>query len=228
MSTDPTCAADASAAVRRPRLLDDCARAVQLWWIRRRVVRFAGRLDLRPDLGLQNMVDRIAAMRGQQITIAVVPLPRTTTGLCCFGRTTDTIIVYAEAEPLHRVLITLHELWHLIEDLSQPGLALRLWTRCVRPLERRGLLLPGRTTTFGDHSVFDVGHLPEVLDALPPDLVRAVLEERRPVRMRGEHNHGRDPAEVFARQMLQMLALDEDPRGTGSITSSFAHRRTGI
>ncbi|MGW0647272.1 hypothetical protein ACWD4T_00455 [Streptomyces umbrinus] len=205
-------------------------RSIALWSTHRRVVRTAKKLDLRPDLGLPAMVDRIATLRGQPIETTVRPIRRGTTGLCCFGEGTDTIVVNADAEPLHRVLITLHELWHLIEDLVGPGPVTRLWRRLVlRPLERCGLLKrrPAESA-FGDHSVFDLETLEEVLDALPPDLVREVIANGRPVKMRGEHNHAHDPAEVFARQMLQMLALDEDAAGIGAIQSSLDHRRTGI
>lgn len=221
---------DTAATTYRPRGLRRTAQAAQLWWTRRGVVRAAKKLGLRPDLGLQSMVDHIADRRGESITVAVVPLRRETTGLCCFGEGANTIVVNAAAEPLHRVLITLHELWHLIEDLRGPGLPTRLWRRCVTgPLERCGLRQSTRTrSVFGDHSVLELDNLADVLDALPPELVRAVLAERRPVKMRGEHNHRLDPAEVFARQMLQMLALEEDTDGTGSITSSLDHRRTGI
>lgn len=204
--------------------------AAALWSTRRRVVRAAKKLGLRPDLGLQAVIARVADLRGQPIDIVAEPLPRATTGLCCFGEHRDTIVVNAAAEPLHRVLITLHELWHLIEDFVGPRLSVRIWCRYVlAPLERRGLREPRpKQPVFGDHSVFELDNLPDVLNALSPELVRAVLEDRREVKIRGEHNHGHDPAEVFARQILQMLALDEDTDGTGSITSSFAHRRTGI
>lgn len=193
-------------------------------------MRAAKRLGLRPDIGLQAVVARVAELRGQPIDIVAEPLPHTTTGLCCFGEHRDTIVINAAAEPLHRVLITLHELWHLIEEFVGPRRSVRIWRRCVlSPLERCGLRRPRpQQAAFGDHSVFELDNLPDVLNALSPELVRAVLDERRQVKMRGPHNHGRDPAEVFARQMLQMLALDEDTDGTGSITSSFAHRRTGI
>ncbi|MBC2904368.1 hypothetical protein [Streptomyces cupreus] len=204
--------------------------ATALWSRRRRVVRAAKKLGLRPDLGLQAVVARVADLRGQPIDIVAEPLPRATTGLCCFGEHRDTIVVNAAAEPLHRVLITLHELWHLIEDFVGPRRPVRIWRRCVlTPLERCGLREPRPAQAlFGEHSVFELDNLPDVLNALSPELVRAVLDDRRQVKMRGEHNHGHDPAEVFARQMLQMLALDEDTDGTGPITSSFAHRRTGI
>ncbi|BFO18464.1 hypothetical protein SHKM778_48520 [Streptomyces sp. KM77-8] len=203
--------------------------ALALWRTRRRVVHAARRLGVNPGDGLQAMVARVAALRGQPIQLSVTALPRGTTGLCVFGRDTDTIIVTTAAEPLHRVLITLHELWHLIEDLAAPGPVARLWHRLAgRPLERAGLRRSRPRSPFGDHSVFDLDELPGMLDALPPELVQAVLEDRRQVRKRGEHNHRNDPAEVFARQMLQMLALDEDTAGTSSITSSLAHRGTGI
>ncbi|WP_217237456.1 hypothetical protein [Streptomyces sp. AC555_RSS877] len=204
--------------------------AIVKGWTRRRVVRVATKLGLRPDLGLPSMISHIERLRGQPIDIQVVTLPVTATGLTCFGEDRDTIVVNAAAEPLHRLLITLHELWHLIEDFVGPGPLARLWRQFViGPLERWGLRQPKRTASaFGDHSVFDVDSLPHMLGALSPELVREVIAQRRPVKMRGEHNHGHDPAEVFARQMLQMIPLDEDSDGTGAITSSFAHRRTGI
>ncbi|KOU66818.1 hypothetical protein ADK57_17695 [Streptomyces sp. MMG1533] len=204
--------------------------AIGKGWTRRRVVRIAKRLGLRPDEGLQSMVAHIERLRRRPIGIQVVPLPSPATGLTCFGEDRDTIVVNDAAEPLHRVLITLHELWHLIEDFVGPGPLARLWRESVTgPLERCRLRQPKKAEpAFGDHSVFDVDNLPDVLGALSPELVREVIAQRRPVKMRGEHNHAHDPAEVFARQMLQMIPLDEDRDGTGAITSSFAHRRTGI
>ncbi|MET9760079.1 hypothetical protein ABZ016_13650 [Streptomyces sp. NPDC006372] len=176
------------------------------------------------------MVQSIRILRGQPIKISYMPMDKATTGLCFFGDGQDTIVVNEAAEPLHRILIVLHELWHLIEDFVGPSRPARLWRTCIiRPLERCGLRRPDtQKSTFGDHSVFELDNVPELLSALPPELVHAALVERRPVRMRGEHNDNADPAEVFARQMLQMLDLGEDTTGTGSITSSFAHRRTGI
>ncbi|MDN0195135.1 hypothetical protein [Streptomyces sp. S.PNR 29] len=227
----PFAVSDHTAAAAHPPLGGhSLAHAVRLWWARRRAVRVAKRLGLRPDEGLQAMVERIEALRGQTVKVTVVPLPRTTTGLCCCTDDASIIVVNEAADPLHRVLITLHELWHLIEDLPDPGLWTRLWRRCITgPLERCGIRQPKEAASvFGDHSVFDLDNLTDVLDALPPELVQAVLAERRQVRMRGEHNHRLDPAEVFARQMLQMLALGEDADGTGSITSSLDHRRIGI
>ncbi|TLS45759.1 hypothetical protein FE633_13435 [Streptomyces montanus] len=205
------------------------SQTVTVWWTRRRVVHQAKKLGLRPDLGLEAMIDRIARLRGQPIDLDFVPMPRRMTGLCCFGEDRDTIVVNAEAEPLHRVLITLHELWHLIEDLVGPGPLVRLWRLLVtRPLERCGLRKKGAGSPFGDHTVFELDNLADVLDALSPELVHDVIEHRRPVKMRGEHNHSHDPAEVFARQTLQMLALNEDASGIGSVTASLDHRRTGI
>ncbi|MGW2292630.1 hypothetical protein [Streptomyces phaeochromogenes] len=199
------------------------------WSTRWRVVRVANRLGLRPDLGLPAILDRIAALRGQPIEVEYAPLPRAT-GLCVFGDGVDTLFVHEDAEPLHQVLITLHESWHLIEDLVGPPLPVRLWRRWVaRPLTRCGLMkaTPSRSA-FGDHSVFELDNLQDVLKSLPPELVQDVVANARPVKMRGEHNHGRDPAEVFARSMLQRLALDDDAAGTGSVTASLDHRRTGI
>ncbi|MEW2498175.1 hypothetical protein AB0942_32260 [Streptomyces nodosus] len=202
--------------------------AFVLWRTRRRVMDAARRLGVNPGDGLPAMVARIVALRGQPIEISVTDLPRGTTGLCVFGRDTDTIIVTAAAEPLHRVLITLHELWHLIEDMAGPGPVARLWHRLAGRLLEKAGLRRARHRPSEDHSVFDLDVLPGILDALPPELVRAVLEDRPEMRMRGEHNHNRDPAEVFARQMLQMLPLSKDTAGTASITSSLAHRGTGI
>ncbi|WP_030230259.1 hypothetical protein [Streptomyces sp. NRRL S-455] len=222
--------AGTAAAAQPPLSGHSVAYATRLWWARRRAVRIAKRLGLRPDEGLQAMVDRIEALRGETVKVTVVPLPRATTGLCCFADEAAIIVVNEAADPLHRVLIILHELWHLIEDLPDRGLWTRLWLRCIAgPLERCGMRQStGAPSAFGDHSVFDLDNLTDVLDALPPELVQAVLTERRQVRMRGECNHRLDPAEVFARQMLQMLALGEDADGTGSITSSLDHRRIGI
>lgn len=176
------------------------------------------------------MVEHIGALRGQPITLEIVPLPRTTTGLSVFCEDSETIFVNADAEPLHRVLIILHEVWHQIEDLTGPPLLVCLWRRSVtRPLERCGLRQPRPSrSAFGDHSVFDLDNLHEVLDALPREMVDEVIAHHRPVKMRGDHNHGYDPAEVFARQMLQMLALDDDASGTGAMTASLDHRRIGI
>ncbi|MDT9696911.1 hypothetical protein [Streptomyces sp. P17] len=67
--------------------------ATALWSTRRRVVRAAKRLGLRPDLGLQAVVAQVAQLRGQPIDIVTEPLPRATTGLCCFGERRDTIVV---------------------------------------------------------------------------------------------------------------------------------------
>jgi hypothetical protein len=199
------------------------------WSTRHRVVRVANKLGLRPDLGLPAILDRVAALRGQPIEVEYAPLPRST-GLCVFGDTADTLFVHEAAEPLHEVLITLHELWHLIEDLVGPPLPVRLWRRWViRPLVRCGVMkAKSPRSAIGDHSVFELDNLQDVLKALPPELVQDVVANRRPVKMRGEHNHGRDPAEVFARSMLQRLALDDDASGTGSVTASLDHRRTGI
>lgn len=199
---------------------------------RRRVLRAAKKLGLRPDLGLKALVERIEELRGQSIIIRYEPLLAGTTGLTCFGEGEDTILVTKAADPLHRILITLHELWHLIEDLVGPGRTARLWRAGVtRPLERLGMRRPKPArSVFGDHSVLDLEHLSDQLSALPPEVVRAVLDSHQPVRMRGDHNHGADPADTFAREMLQRLDLggDDDDDGTGSITSSFVGRRTGI
>jgi hypothetical protein len=78
-----------------------------------------------------------------------------------------------------------------------------------------------------DHAVFAPDVLSALLPGLPPDLVREVLEAKRPVHLRAPHQHPRDPAEVFARRLIQMLPLHDDVSGTGAISSSFDHRRTG-
>jgi hypothetical protein len=203
---------------------------ITLRMTRGKVVRTAKKLGLRPDLGLDVMVARVEALRGQKVQLVCKPLPRATTGLCAFGEEADTIIVNSRAEPLHRVLITLHELWHLIEDLPAPSIGIRAWRQCVvRPLQRCRLW-PSKTkrSAFGEHSVLELDNLVDVLDALPPELVKAVLADSQQVKLRGERSHRHDPAEVFARQMLQMVPLGDDPDGTGSLASSFDHRRTGI
>ncbi|WP_329583380.1 hypothetical protein [Streptomyces sp. NBC_01361] len=196
-----------------------------------RVLRAAKRLGLRPDRGFRELKARIEELRGKPIVIKYGPLQDGATGLTYFGTAEDTILVTSAADPLHRIIITLHELWHLIEDLVGPGRAVRLWRSCImRPLERLGLRQPQNApSVFGDHSVLDLDHLSGQLSALPPEVVRAVLDSVEPVRMRGDHNNGADPADTFAREMVQRLYLGgNDNDDDGSITSSFVGRRTGI
>lgn len=225
-------AATTTAALRRGRIVKAASSLydeVALLHARLGAVRLVRRLGLRPHDGLQRLVDAIAHKRGTRIVILEVPLPTEVSGLCVQGQHTDIILVdNRAATPLLRLTIKLHELRHLLNDTG--SCAGRLRRRVSGLLERRHLRtpLPAARGLDPDHSVFSPDVLAGLLPGLPPAVVHEVLGTQRPVHTRAPHQHALDPAEVFARQVIQMLPLHEDVSGTGAITSSLNHRRTGL
>ncbi|WP_406438990.1 hypothetical protein OHB14_51815 [Streptomyces sp. NBC_01613] len=140
----------------------------------------------------------------------------------------DIIVIDTSATtPLLRLVILLHELRHLLKDTG--GRHQRVFAATTTALTRWGLPSPRQAVARDpDHALVAPGTLADLTPSLPADLVQEILERRHPVHMRSPRHHRLDIAEVWAKEVITMLALDDDPAGTGAITSSLDHRRTGI
>ncbi|WP_030669393.1 hypothetical protein [Streptomyces sp. NRRL B-1347] len=195
-------------------------------WVRarRRAVRIIHvDLGLRPGQGLQELLQAVVRLRRRSLTVLRVPLPPHVSGFCVRGDSEDTIVVTSHTSERQGLHVLLHELYHLLCGRSPaPG---------PEAVAAGGLL--------------DLGTLSEQMPSLPPDVVEEVLF--RPARLRAgtrgradstapaeceEHEeHEEDEewaAEVFATVGLLMLCLDPAVSYTGSLTSSFAHRRADV
>lgn len=197
---------------------------------RRGARRLVRRLGLRPHDGLHQLVAAIERRRGRPIVIREAPLPpeMALSGVCVETGEVDIIVVDNSATtPLLRLVITLHELRHLLNDTG--GRRRQIVSSATALLERARLRAPRPAAARDpDHALFTSGTLAALTPALPADVVREILERNRPVHMRAPHHDPLDVAEVFSREVITLLALHDDASGTGAITSSLDHRRTGI
>lgn len=195
---------------------------------RRGAQKLVRRLGLRPQDGLQQLVEAIERERGRRIIISEKPLTAELSGLCIETRHADIIFVDSSATtPLLRLVIVLHELRHLLHDTG--GRRQRLMQAAGGLLERWHLRAPRAAAPRDpDHSVFSTVALAALAPGLPQDLVREIVERGHPVHGRAPHHDPLDIGEVFAREVLTMLAIHDDPTGLGAIASSLDHRRTGI
>ena len=195
---------------------------------RRGARRLVRRLGLRPHDGLQQLVDAVARRRGRRIIIREAPLRPDVTGLCMETKVADIIVIDTSATtPLLRLVILLHELRHLLNDTG--GRGQRAVSAAAGKLTRWGLWSPRPAIARDpDHTLVAPGTLADLTPSLPADLVQELFERRHPVHMRSPRHSRLDIAEVWAKEVITMLALDDDPAGTGAITSSLDHRRTGI
>lgn len=140
----------------------------------------------------------------------------------------DIIVIDTSATtPLLRLVILLHELRHLLKDTG--GRSHRVFSVAADTLTRWGLRPPTPAMERDpDHTLVAPGTLADLTPALPADVIQELLERRYPVHMRAPRHSRLDVAAVWEREVITMLALDDDPAGTGAVTSSLDHRRTGI
>ncbi|QDQ09866.1 hypothetical protein [Streptomyces spectabilis] len=175
-------------------------------------------LGMRPGQGLQELLQAVVRLRRRSLTVLRVPLPPHVSGFCVRGETEDTIVVTSNTSERQGLHVLLHELYHL------------LCGRSPAPS-------PPYAVAAGD--LLDLGALSEQMPSLPPDVVEEVLF--RPARLRAGASGRGDAtapaayeedeewaAEVFATVGLLMLCLDPAISYTGSLTSSFAHRRADV
>lgn len=168
---------------------------------RRRARRFIrGRLSLpQGPLSLQDLVDAVAAARGgKPIEVVRRRLAPRVTGFCAVRPERDVIVVDATAPRFLQIVITCHELFHLLHDDAPPD-------DCpIDPATARALM-PG----------------------IGPEMVEMVLlgrcldgeETADPV----EHL-----AEVGGTVLMQMIDLTPGAAATGAYSSALENRRPGV
>ncbi|MEV0438825.1 hypothetical protein AB0I84_15055 [Streptomyces spectabilis] len=174
-------------------------------------------LGMRPGQGLQELLQAVVRLRRRSLTVLRVPLPPHVSGFCVRGDTEDTIVVTANTSERQGLHVLLHELYHLLCGRS--------------PAPSPSAVAAG--------DLLELGALSEQMPSLPPDVVEEVLF--RPARLRAGASGRGDAAapaayeedeewaaEVFATVGLLMLCLDPAISYTGSLTSSFAHRRADV
>ena len=159
------------------------------------------RNDLRlPELPtLQDLVDAVAAGRRREIVIAYEPLPPGCTGICvCVQGASADLIIIDDSAP------------DLLKILIGCHEVAHLWLD-HRPSEEG--LLDRRTT----RALF-----PEV-----DEPVQAVVMKRS---LHDDHYADRQEreAEIAATYLADLLMLSPQDRAVTRITSSLAHRRTGV
>ncbi|MCQ4041484.1 hypothetical protein ACFOSC_12840 [Streptantibioticus rubrisoli] len=167
---------------------------------RREIVRrIRGELRL-PELPtLQDLVDAVAARRRRQIVIAYEPLPPGCTGICvCVQGASADLIVIDDSAP------------DLLKVLIGCHEVAHLWLD-HRPSEEG--LLDRRTA----RSLFPQAD----------DPVRAIVMKRS---LHDDHYADRQEreAEIAATYLADLLMLSPQDRAVTRITSSLAHRRTGV
>jgi hypothetical protein len=163
----------------------------------RRLVRRALRLPRGP-LSLEDLVDAVAAARGKPIEVVHRRLAPRVTGFCAVREDRDVIVVDATAPRFLQIVITCHELFHLLHDDAPP-----------------------------DDSPIDPETARALMPGIGPDMVEMVLlgrcldgeEEPDPV----EHL-----AEVGGTVLMQLLDLTPGAAATGAYTSALEHRRPGV
>ncbi|MFE0138044.1 hypothetical protein ACFWY6_41810 [Streptomyces sp. NPDC059037] len=194
---------------------------------RRNARRLIRQMGLRPRDGLPQLLAAVEQRRRKRIIVLERPLPPDVSGLHIETAEADIILIDTGATRLLRLVILLHELRHLLQDTGGRTRRLRLWA--ARWLARVRVRIPQpRRASDPDHSLLPPGLLSAVLPTLPPHVARSVQGRTLAVNMRAPQHERLDQAEVFAREALNMLALQGDPAGTGAITSSLEHRGTGI
>lgn len=85
------------------------------WRLRKRCRTLLRRLDIQPPLNLQNLIDRVAADRGQPIELHAHPLPIPGPFGVWFGLRDRDLICYQQGTTAwHQEHIILHELGHVL------------------------------------------------------------------------------------------------------------------
>ncbi|MEU6174761.1 hypothetical protein ABZ832_22965 [Streptantibioticus parmotrematis] len=161
--------------------------------IRRRLALPQGR-----PLTLQHLVDAVAVARGKPVEVVHRVLAPRVTGFCAVRPDRDVVVVDATAPQFLQMVITCHELFHLLHDdaPAQDG--------PIDPETARALM-PG----------------------LGQDMVEMVLLGRclDGAHDRDEVEH---LAEVGGTELMQMLDLTPGAAATGSYTSALENRRPGV
>jgi hypothetical protein len=159
-----------------------------------------GRLALPTGpLTLQHLIDAVARSRGgKPIEVVRRRLAPRVTGFCAVLEDRDVIVVDATAPRFLQLVITCHELFHLLHD-DEPA------DDCPIDMETARALMPG----------------------IGQDMVRLVLLGRcldgAEVLDQVEHF-----AEVGGTVLMQMIDLSPDDAATGAYTSALENRRPGV
>jgi hypothetical protein len=165
----------------------------------RRLIRRELRLPQGRPLTLQDLIDAVAASRGgKPIDVVRRRLAPRVTGFCAVRPERDLIVVDADAPRFLQIVITCHELFHLLHDDVARG---------ESPIDRHTAraLMPG----IGQDMV-DMVLLGRCLEgAEPPD--------------GAEHL-----AEVGGTELMRLLDLTPGDAATGSYTSALENRRPGV
>ncbi len=166
----------------------------------RRLIRRRLSLPQGRPLTLQDLIDAVAAARGgKPIEVVRRRLAPRVTGFCAVRPERDLIVVDAAAPRFLQIVITCHELFHLLHDDAPSG--------DHSPIDRQTAraLMPGLGQDMVDMVLF--GRCLEGDDA-PDDI---------------EHL-----AEVGGTELMQMLDLTPGTAATGSYTFALEHRRPGV
>lgn len=162
--------------------------------IRRRLTLPQGR-----PLCLQDLIEAVAAARGgKPIDVVRRRLAPRVTGFCAVRPDRDVIVVDAAAPRFLQIVITCHELFHLLHDDTSPDGA---------PIGRETAeaLMPGL-----DQGLVDMVLLGRCLDGREtPDAIEQL-------------------AEVGGTELMRMIDLTPGTAATGSYTFALENRRPGV
>jgi len=167
---------------------------------------FTGHLGLEPGVGLQEVIDAAALIRGRPITLLEMLLPPRLSGFCVQGAQ-DTIVVTTRDTRRQRTHDKLHELSHLLESPHPP----------VGGLTGHALLNGHELLEGAVHK----------FPSLPPGVAEDFLNS--PVQLRSSYLAEEEvAAEAFAMAVVPLLKKNPGHTETDAITSTFYSRRSGI
>lgn len=165
----------------------------------RRLIRRRLSLPQGRPLGLDDLVAAVSAARGgKPIQIVRQRLAPRVSGFCAVRPDRDVIVVDASAPTFLQIVITCHELFHLLHD-DTPEHGPSIDRRTARAL------MPGLGQDMVDMVLFgrclEAGERPDDVERL---------------------------AEVGGTELMQMLDLTPGAAATGAFTSALESRRPGV
>lgn len=180
---------------------------------RRRARKMISDLKLPVDPELSDVVQAVQRFTGRTILVKDLELARGLSGFCLRLEDLDLLAGTTRSSPRRRIHVRLHELGHLLFDTQADG-------------------VPPDTCSISSHNLISKESIAaELAPLLPTSTVEKVLS--RPIQMRKSTcNHLTDPVErlpeTFALEVLSILQLDEQSRGSGPIATAFGHRGTTL